>query len=94
MNRTITTSGRIALDYKISLYGLQSGSEEYQTVLRECHARTGCLLRELCFANGGIYVKAGQFVGNAQGMPREIHAEMRTLCDQAVETPIDEVGWI
>jgi len=49
------------LDYKTSLRGLEGNAREL--ALRGCHERGAKTLLDLCFANGGIYIKLGQLVG-------------------------------
>ncbi len=55
---TLTT---VHLDYKLSLRG-KTGAER-EEALELCHARGARRMMELCFANGGIYIKLGQHVG-------------------------------
>lgn len=46
-------------DYKRSLRGLDEG-EDREAKKLECHLRSASKLVQLCFANGGIYIKLGQ----------------------------------
>jgi hypothetical protein len=48
-------------DYSISLRGLED--EELEAAKSECHQRSASRLVNLCFANGGIYIKLGQHIG-------------------------------
>lgn len=50
------------LDYEYSLWGLPDGSIEKERAKREVHARSALRLQELCFRNGGIYIKLGQHI--------------------------------
>ena len=50
-------------DYEYSLWGLDEGSVEKSKVKHEVHLRSARKLEELCFRNGGIYIKLGQHVG-------------------------------
>ena len=45
-------------DYKSSLPGLEG--DAYEMAMRQCHLRSAEKLQQLCFANGGIYIKLGQ----------------------------------
>lgn len=54
------------VDYYFSLRGVE-GLEKRAEVIRECHERGAQRLLALCFANGGIYVKLGQHVGQLVG---------------------------
>ncbi|KAL6531082.1 hypothetical protein OROHE_014152 [Orobanche hederae] len=55
--RDAATAATIAFDYEYSLWGLQKGSRERERVKREVHTRSARRLQELCFRNGGIYIK-------------------------------------
>ena len=54
---------RFLSDYEYSLWGLDEGSVEKSKVKHEVHLRSARKLEELCFRNGGIYIKLGQHVG-------------------------------
>ena len=54
---------RFLSDYEYSLWGLEEGSVEKSKVKHEVHLRSARKLEELCFRNGGIYIKLGQHVG-------------------------------
>lgn len=56
-------SNRVLLDYEYSLMGLPEGSDERARVKHELHTRNARRLEDLCFKNGGIYIKLGQHVG-------------------------------
>lgn len=51
------------IDYEYSLLGLAEGSREKAEVKHEVHLRSAQKLQELCFKNGGIYIKLGQHIG-------------------------------
>ena len=55
------------LDYEYSLLGLPEDSIERTRVKREVHTRSARRLEELCFKNGGIYIKLGQHIGQLVG---------------------------
>lgn len=50
-------------DYQYSLWGLKEGSIEWLRARHEVHNRCAYRLQELCFRNGGIYIKLGQHIG-------------------------------
>ena len=52
---------QLRADYKASLRGLQGDARE--AALQGCHQRGAQRLLDLCFANGGVYIKLGQHVG-------------------------------
>lgn len=43
--------------------GLEEGSDERARVTHEVHTRSARRLQDLCFKNGGIYIKLGQHIG-------------------------------
>lgn len=53
----------LLLDYEYSLWGLPEGSAERAKAKHEVHMRGARRLEELCFRNGGIYIKLGQHLG-------------------------------
>ncbi|CAI0415831.1 unnamed protein product [Linum tenue] len=76
--RDSVTAASIAFDYEYSLFGLPEGSEERAKVKHEVHLRSACKLRELCFRNGGIYIKLGQHIGQLEYLvPQEYVQTMR-----------------
>ena len=48
-------------DYKVSLKDVDG--PEREQVLHSCHQRSADKLLQLCFQNGGIYIKLGQHIG-------------------------------
>ena len=60
------THTRTHADYKTSLKADLVG-EEREVVLRGCHQRGADRLLQLCFANGGVYTKLGQHLGQLVG---------------------------
>ena len=50
------------VDYEYSLWGLPESSIERARVKHEVHTRSAQKLQELCFKNGGIYIKLGQHI--------------------------------
>ncbi|XP_042519610.1 putative ABC1 protein At2g40090 [Macadamia integrifolia] len=77
--RNSYTAAIIAFDYEYSLLGLPEGSVEREKVKHEVHARSARRLQELCFKNGGIYIKLGQHLGQLEYLvPEEYVQTMRT----------------
>eukprot|EP00798_Chlamydomonas_sp_ICE-L_P018837 gene18837-25385_t len=63
-------------------YHLDHESEEYQLALTELHTEVGRRLANVCRANGGVYVKAGQFAssfGADRAVPRSYRAIRQVL---------------
>lgn len=80
------------LDYKLlSLRSLDGDALEYAK--QECHQRGANRLLNLCFANGGIYIKLGQHIGMLDHLlPREYVLMMRNnLLDRCPVSSIDSV---
>ncbi|XP_052196371.1 uncharacterized protein LOC127803841 isoform X2 [Diospyros lotus] len=81
-SRAIWTIASSVVDYKYSLHGLSQDSEEYRRVLSEVNLRSAKRILQLCEANKGFYVKAGQFVTALQRIPKEYSATLSSLQDQ------------
>ncbi|XP_011045017.1 PREDICTED: putative ABC1 protein At2g40090 isoform X1 [Populus euphratica] len=76
--RNTVTAASIAFDYEYSLWGLSEGSFEKAKVKHEVHLRSARKLQELCFKNGGIYIKLGQHLGQLEYLvPEEYVQTMR-----------------
>lgn len=57
--RTLGYGLLTAADYKYSLSGLESGSEEYKKKQSEVHLRAAKRILYVCQCQGGVFVKAG-----------------------------------
>lgn len=81
----------VCTDYKVSLRGLTG--EAYQEELHNCHQRGAGRLLDLCFNNGGIYVKLGQHIGQLDHLlPEEYVLTMRAhLLDKCPVSSLEEV---
>ena len=55
--RDVYTAVAITADYMYSLHNLEPGSDGYDGVIAACHDRGAQRLLQLCFSNGGIYIK-------------------------------------
>ncbi|XP_008785348.1 putative ABC1 protein At2g40090 isoform X2 [Phoenix dactylifera] len=76
--RDSVTAATMAFDYQYSLWGLKEGSIEWLRAKHEVHNRCAYRLQELCFRNGGIYIKLGQHIGQLEYVvPREYVQTMR-----------------
>ncbi|KAI8564217.1 hypothetical protein RHMOL_Rhmol03G0165200 [Rhododendron molle] len=91
--RLSTTAAVIAFDYEYSLWGLQEESIERLKVKHAVHVRSAHKLEELCFKNGGIYIKLGQHIGQLEYLvPQEYVQRMReSLLDRCPVTSYNEV---
>ncbi|XP_077215011.1 ABC2 homolog 9 [Tasmannia lanceolata] len=96
------TAALIAFDYEYSLWGLPEGSVERSIAKHKVHTRCARRLQELCFQNGGIYIKLGQHIGQLEYLvPQEyvqtMRASMLNKCpvssyDQVCEVFMKELG--
>ncbi|XP_010253873.1 PREDICTED: putative ABC1 protein At2g40090 [Nelumbo nucifera] len=96
------TAATMAFDYEYSLWGLPEGSVERSRAKHEVHTRCARRLQELCFRNGGIYIKLGQHIGQLEYLvPEEyvqtMRASMLNRCpvssyDQVCEVFKKELG--
>ncbi|OMO94990.1 hypothetical protein CCACVL1_05658 [Corchorus capsularis] len=76
--RDSKTAASIIFDYEYSLWGLPEGSKERDKVKHEVHLRSARKLQELCFRNGGVYIKLGQHIGQLEYLiPQEYVQTMR-----------------
>ncbi|XXG70323.1 hypothetical protein AAC387_Pa06g3106 [Persea americana] len=100
--RDCFTAALVAFDYEYSLWGLPEGSAERSKAKHEVHTRSARRLQELCFQNGGIYIKLGQHIGQLEYLvPQEyvqtMRASMLNRCpvssyDQVCEVFMKELG--
>ncbi|WVZ04773.1 hypothetical protein V8G54_018119 [Vigna mungo] len=76
--RDAVTAANIAFDYEYSLWGLPEGSIERERIKHEVHLRSAQKLQDLCFKNGGVYIKLGQHLGQLEYLvPQEYVQTMR-----------------
>ncbi|KAJ1277243.1 hypothetical protein BS78_05G280400 [Paspalum vaginatum] len=90
-SRAVYTIGFVVADYKYSLRGLDSGSADYRVKLSEVHLRSAKKLLKLCEANGGFYVKAGQYVSSLRQVPKEYSSTLSSLQDQATPSKFQDI---
>ncbi|KAJ3697431.1 hypothetical protein LUZ61_001136 [Rhynchospora tenuis] len=90
-SRAISTIAFVVADYKYSLRGLARDSEDYQFKLSEVHLRSAKKLLKLCEANGGFYVKAGQFVSSLRQVPKEYTSTLSCLQDKATPYNFEDI---
>ncbi|XP_024990202.1 putative ABC1 protein At2g40090 [Cynara cardunculus var. scolymus] len=91
--RLSVTAATIAFDYEYSLMGLPEDSDERVRVKHEVHTRSARRLEELCFKNGGIYIKLGQHVGQLDYLvPLEYAKTMReSMLNRCPTSTYDQV---
>lgn len=72
--------GLCVYDYISSLKGLEYPKQEYLDARKECHVRTADRIHYLATQCGGIYFKAGQYLGTLERIvPKEYTAKLRCL---------------
>ena len=86
-----STAALIVADYKWSLFGLEKDSPAFVSARASLHERAAARLLRLCERNGGLYTKAGQFIGTASGMPVPFQRELSKLQDSATPLPFEDV---
>ncbi|KAJ9540697.1 hypothetical protein OSB04_027203 [Centaurea solstitialis] len=87
------TAATIAFDYEYSLLGLPEDSIERKRVKSEVHARSARRLEELCFKNGGIYIKLGQHIGQLEYLvpPEYINTLRESMLNRCPTSSYDQV---
>lgn len=91
--RDSITAATIAFDYEYSLWGLPEGSAERTKAKHEVHMRGARRLEELCFRNGGIYIKLGQHLGQLEYLvPDEyVHIMRESMLNRCPHSSYDQV---
>ncbi|XP_052199114.1 putative ABC1 protein At2g40090 isoform X1 [Diospyros lotus] len=93
LSRLSLTAAAITFDYEYSLWGLPEDSIERARIKHEVHIRSARKLEELCFKNGGIYIKLGQHIGQLEYLvPQEYVQRMReSLLNRCPVSSFDQV---
>ncbi|GFS71610.1 aarF domain-containing protein kinase 1 [Nephila pilipes] len=90
--RAAVTVGKIAVDYKLTLKGLDIKSEEYTNLKSEVHFRSAKKLLDLCCKNGGAFIKVGQHIGALNYLlPFEYVSTLKILHNKAPKASIEDV---
>jgi len=85
----------VFVDYKFSLSGLDTTSEEYEMKKSECHLRSAIRLRSLCSSNGGVFMKIGQHIGSLDFLfPKEYTETLKCFQYNAPESPIENIKYV
>ncbi|KAK2634409.1 hypothetical protein Ddye_029201 [Dipteronia dyeriana] len=90
-SRAISTIAITVADYKYSLHGLPTDSENYLHELSEVHLRSASRILKLCETSKGFYIKAGQFVASMQQVPKEYSSTLSSLQDQVIPCDFKEI---
>ncbi|CEF69676.1 Serine/threonine-/dual specificity protein kinase, catalytic domain and UbiB domain and Protein kinase-like domain-containing protein [Strongyloides ratti] len=79
---------KVFSDYKISLYGVERNTEDYNQRIKEAHKRSAEKILKLCQLNGGTFIKMGQLIAVMEYLiPYEYTS---TLCQLFSSAPITE----
>ncbi|XP_054715249.1 aarF domain-containing protein kinase 1-like [Uloborus diversus] len=95
--RAAITVGKIAVDYKLTLKGLDVDTENYEKLKSEVivvlvHFRSAKKLLDLCCKNGGAFIKVGQHIGALNYLlPYEYVSTLKILHNKAPKADIDDV---
>mmetsp|Transcript_28800 Transcript_28800/g.73421 ORF Transcript_28800/g.73421 Transcript_28800/m.73421 type:complete len:584 (-) Transcript_28800:963-2714(-) len=92
--RTAVWLMRAGLSYKIHLARIASEdpeSDKVQEIMRVLHTRWARELLSVCRANGGVYIKAGQFASAFGAVPVEYRQLLRQLEDKATPRPYADI---
>jgi aarF domain-containing kinase len=80
--RAFTTFAAIAVDFKWSVYRLDQESHEYQDAREAVHGRAASRMLHVAEANGGVYIKAGQFISAQTHLPAVYRQVLSVLQDK------------
>nr|QKY15035.1 ABC1-like protein (ABC1) [Polytomella parva] len=91
LGRELTVVSQIIYDYKSTLKSLTKENEEEE--MKKCHQRSADKLIDLCFKNGGVFIKLGQHMGQLDHLlPEEYVLTMRSnLLDKCPVTPFEKI---
>ncbi|XP_070578441.1 aarF domain-containing protein kinase 1-like [Ptychodera flava] len=90
--RAFAAAVYIFADYKITLKGVDRKSEVYRQLMSKIHLRSAIRLREMCCANGGVFIKVGQHVGALEYLlPAEYVQTMKVLHNDAPQSPLKDM---
>ena len=82
----------VTADYKYNLWGVPEGSEQEALLYKELHQRSAQRVLALCETNGGLYIKAGQYLASLNHLlPDEYVNTLSVLQDAAPYQPYSMV---
>jgi len=90
--RAAVAVGKIAWDYKRSLFSKELSPEVYEEAKHDCHQRSAEKLLHLCQLNGGVFIKVGQHIGALDYLlPEEYVGTLKVLHSKAPEMPLEDI---
>jgi aarF domain-containing kinase len=98
--RALATFASIALDFKWSTFRLDRESQAYQDAREGVHGRSASRMLHVCQVNGGVYIKAGQFISAQTHLPEVYRKVLSVLQDRVAKrslatistTVVEELG--
>jgi aarF domain-containing kinase len=95
--RALTIFASIALDFKWSTFQLDRESQGYQDARDAVHGRAATRMLHVAQVNGGVYIKAGQFISAQTHLPEVYRKVLSVLQDRvpprdlaAISTTVEE----
>ncbi|ESO07220.1 hypothetical protein HELRODRAFT_76709, partial [Helobdella robusta] len=90
--RSVYIGTLISIDYKLSLWGIQENSREWNKMIPAVHKRSAERVLQGCLRNSGLYIKLGQgLVCLNHILPKEYIDTLEVLQDQALARKKNEV---
>ncbi|GAB6030636.1 putative aarF domain-containing protein kinase 1 [Chamberlinius hualienensis] len=90
--RTALTAAKIMTDYKMSLFGVENDSLRYKEIKSQVHKRSANQLLDLCYANGGAFIKVGQHLGALDYLlPEEYVNTLKILHHQGPRSSLEDI---
>lgn len=89
--RALSTFAAIALDFKWSTYQLDRESQQYEVAREAVHGRAASRMLHVAQANGGVYIKAGQFISAQTHLPTVYRKVLSVLQDKVTERSLASI---
>jgi aarF domain-containing kinase len=80
--RALTTFASTAVDFKWSTFQLDRESREYHDAREAVHGRAASRMLHVAQTNGGVYIKAGQFISAQTHLPSVYRRVLSVLQDR------------
>jgi len=85
----------VIVDYKWTLSGVDPESPEYKEKKSQCHLRSAIRFRDLCSANGGVFMKVGQHIGSLDFLfPKEYTETLKCFQYNAPESSMSDIKYV
>uniref|UniRef100_A0A0K0EL24 Protein kinase domain-containing protein n=1 Tax=Strongyloides stercoralis TaxID=6248 RepID=A0A0K0EL24_STRER len=83
---------KVFSDYKITLKGIEKGTDDYNEKIKEVHKRSAEKILKLCQLNGGTFIKMGQLIAVMEYLiPYEYTSTLCQLFAAAPKTEFNDV---